>query len=125
MSDARRPPPMASLVPWTLSFLRPHRGRVALILILLLTQIGLAALQPWPLKIVIDYVLDGNPLPAPLNHWAAALVGTRAIALLILFVAAGALIEVLNQVVTALATQVQVATGQQMVYDLRYRLFSH
>jgi ABC-type multidrug transport system fused ATPase/permease subunit len=126
MSDARRPPPpMASLVPWTLSFLRPHRGRVALILVLLLTQIGLGALQPWPLKIVIDYVLDGNPLPEPLNHWTAALVGTRTIALLVLFVVAGALLEIMNQFITALATQVQVETGQQMVYDLRYRLFAH
>ncbi|HEX7794932.1 MAG TPA: ABC transporter ATP-binding protein [Vicinamibacterales bacterium] len=98
---------------------------MALILFLLLTQIGLGALQPWPLKIVIDYVLNGNPLPEPLRHWTAALVGTRAITLLVLFVGAGALLEILNQFVTACATQVQVATGQQMVYDLRYRLFSH
>jgi len=98
---------------------------VAVIILLLLTQIGLGALQPWPLKIVIDYVLNGNPLPEPLRHWTAALVGTRAIALLVLFVVAGAVLEILNQFVTACATQVQVATGQQMVYDLRYRLFAH
>jgi ABC-type multidrug transport system fused ATPase/permease subunit len=70
-------------------------------------------------------VLNGNPLPEPLRHWTAAVVGTRAIALLVLFVVVGALLEILNQFVTACATQVQVATGQQMVYDLRYRLFSH
>jgi ATP-binding cassette subfamily B protein/subfamily B ATP-binding cassette protein MsbA len=98
---------------------------VALIILLLLAQIGLGALQPWPLKIVIDYVLNRNPLPEPLRHWTAALVGTRAITLLVLFVVAGALLEILNQFVTACATQVQVATGQQMVYDLRYRLFAH
>jgi ATP-binding cassette subfamily B protein len=126
MSDARRPaPPKESLLSWTLSFLRPHHGRVAVIILLLLTQIGLGALQPWPLKIVIDYVLNGNPLPEPLRHWTAAVVGTRAITLLVLFVGAGAVLEILNQFVTACATQVQVATGQQMVYDLRYRLFAH
>ena len=116
---------MPSLVPWTLSFLRPHRGRVVLIVVLLMVQIGLGALQPWPLKIVIDNVLDGNPLPEPLRHWTMALVGTRTIALLVLFVVAGAALEVMNQFVTALATQVQVGTGQQMVYELRYRLFAH
>jgi ATP-binding cassette subfamily B protein/subfamily B ATP-binding cassette protein MsbA len=126
MSEARQPTaPQQSLLLWTLGFLRPHRGRVVLILVLLLAQIGLGALQPWPLKIVIDYVLDGNPLPEPLQHWTAALVGTRAIALLVLFVVAGAVLEIVNQFVTALATQVQVATGQQMVYDLRYQLFAH
>jgi len=126
MSDVRRPaPPKESLLLWTLSFLRPHRGRVVLIVLLLLAQIGLGALQPWPLKIVIDYVLDKNPLPEPLGHWTAVLVGTRAVTLLVLFVVAGAALEILNQFVTACATQVQVTAGQQMVYDLRYRLFAH
>ena len=120
-----RPPSMPSLVPWTLSFLRPHRGRVVLMVVLLLVQIALGALQPWPLKIVIDNVLDGNPLPEPLRHWTVALVGTRTIALLVLFVVAGAALEMMNQFVTAIATQVQVATGQKMVYELRYRLFAH
>jgi ATP-binding cassette subfamily B protein len=61
----------------------------------------------------------------PLRHWTVALVGTRTIALLVLFVVAGAALEMMNQFVTALATQVQVGTGQQMVYELRYRLFAH
>ena len=65
MNQVRRPSAAAqSLLLWTLSFLHPHRGRVVLMIVLLLVQIGLGALQPWPLKIVIDYVLDGNPLPA-------------------------------------------------------------
>jgi len=125
MSEERRPPPTESLLSWTFRFLRPHRGRVVLIVILLAVQIALGALQPWPLKIVIDYILDANPLPEPLNHWTVALVGTRTIALLVLFVGLGAALEIINQFVTAWATQVQVTTGQQMVYALRYRLFAH
>ena len=126
MSQPRRPSAGEQpLLAWTLGFLRPHRGRVVLMIVLLLAQIALGALQPWPLKIVIDYVLDGNPLPEPLSHWTAAVVGTRTIAILVLFVVAGAALEIINQFVTAIATQVQVGTGQQMVYDLRYRLFAH
>jgi|KBSSwiStaDraftv2_1062776.scaffolds.fasta_scaffold11982_5 ATP-binding cassette subfamily B protein/subfamily B ATP-binding cassette protein MsbA len=126
MSEPRPASPRSqSLLPWTLSFLAPHRGRVVLMVILLLAQIGLGALQPWPLKIVIDYVLDGNPLPEALRGWTFALVGTGTIAMLIFFVVAGALLEITNQFITAWATQVQVATGQEMVYALRYRLFSH
>ena len=52
------------LVPWMLSFLRPHRGRVALLAALLLAEIVLGALQQWPLAIVIDYVLVGNRFPS-------------------------------------------------------------
>ena len=101
MNEGRRPTPAPSLLPWTLSFLRPHRGRVVLMVALLLIQIGLSALQPWPLKIVIDYVLDGNPLPEPLGRWSAALVGTRTLAVLVLFVVTGAALEIINQFVTA------------------------
>ena len=38
-----------TLLPWTLSFLRPYRGRVWLLAFLSLLEIGLGALQPWPL----------------------------------------------------------------------------
>ena len=48
-------------LPWVLSFLAPHRGRVALLAVLLLLEIGLGALQPWPIAIAIDHVLgDGR-----------------------------------------------------------------
>jgi ABC-type multidrug transport system fused ATPase/permease subunit len=126
MIEARRPSrDTGSLLPWTLTFLRPHRGRVVAMIVLLLAQIVLGALQPWPLKIVIDYVLGGHELPEPLKQWTFAIVGTRAVAILVLFVVTGALLEIVNQFVVAFATQVQVATGQQMVYALRYRLFAH
>src|SRR5207302_11441687 len=44
------------LLPWTLAFLRPYRSKVALLALLLGSEVVLGALQPWPLAIVIDYV---------------------------------------------------------------------
>ena len=38
---------------------------------------------------------------------------------------AGVVLQVVNQLVSAYGTQVQVDTGQRMVYDLRSRLFQH
>jgi ATP-binding cassette subfamily B protein len=112
---------------WTLSFLRPYRKRVALLAVLLLSEIGLGALQPWPFKVIIDYVLSKErlPVPEPFAHWLAALHGGNLIVLLVIFVVAGVLLQVTNQLVSAYGTQVQVDTGQRMVYDLRYRLFEH
>ncbi|MQA29254.1 MAG: ATP-binding cassette domain-containing protein [Luteitalea sp.] len=117
--------PNGPLLPWTLSFLRPHRSRVLLLMLLLVIQIGLGALQPWPLKIVIDYVLDERPLPPTIAAALAAVTGGNLRVLLVAFVLAGVLLQVINQVLTAYAMQLQVDTGQRMVYTLRYRLFQH
>src|SRR5207244_151690 len=108
-----------------LSFLRPHRRRVALLAILLLAEIALGALQPWPIKIVIDYALSQHPLPEPFRPWILSITGGERVGLLVLFVAAGVVLQIANQFVSAYGTQVQVDTGQRMVYDLRYRLFEH
>jgi ATP-binding cassette subfamily B protein len=113
------------LLPWTLSFLRPYRKRVALLAVLLLSEIGLGALQPWPLAVVIDYVLGGKPFPPRVAPWIVWIPQSRRFALLIAVVIAGVVLQVVNQLVSAYGTQVQVDTGQRMVYDLRRRLFQH
>jgi ATP-binding cassette, subfamily B, bacterial len=127
---------LPGLVPWTLSFLRPYRGRVMLLWVLLLLEIGLGLLQPWPLTLVIDHVLGAKPLPEPLAHWVAAILGGTLgtgtlsgfrfnIAVIVVIVVAGVVLQITNQFVSAYGTQVQVDTGQRMVYDLRHRLFQH
>ncbi len=113
------------LLVWTLSFLRPYRKRVALLAVLLLSEIGLGALQPWPLAVVIDYVLGGKPFPARLAPWIGVVTQNHRFLLLIAVVIAGVVLQVVNQLVSAYGTQVQVDTGQRMVYDLRGRLFQH
>jgi ATP-binding cassette subfamily B protein len=123
------------LLGWTLSFLRPYRGRVTLLAVLLLTEIGLGALAPWPLAVVIDNVLGGQSFPRGITRWAAidaalshakaALTHNNRFAFLVLVVIAGVVLQVVNQLVSAYGTQVQVDTGQRMVYDLRSRLFQH
>jgi len=117
----------SSLLLWTLSFLRPYRLKVALLAILLVSEIGLGALQPWPLAIVLDF-LTGKPLPAGLTRIVPALgtlASEQSFALLIVIVVGGVVLQVINQFVSAYGTQVQVDTGQRMVYDLRGRLFEH
>jgi len=113
------------LILWTLSFLRPYRKRVVILAALLLAEIGLGALQPWPLAIVIDYVLQGRPVPQPFAGWLLAIHGGDRFVLLVIVVIAGVLVQITNQFVSAFGTQVQVDTGQRMVYDLRRRLFEH
>ena len=54
------------LLVWTFSFLKPYHRRVGLLAVLLVSEIALGALQPWPLAIVID-VLSGKPFPVRLQ----------------------------------------------------------
>jgi ABC-type multidrug transport system fused ATPase/permease subunit len=115
----------AALLPWTLSFMRPYRGRVITVGLLMLVQVALGALEPWPLKIVIDYVLGQHDLPEPLRGWAFAITGGGMIALLVLFVMSGVVLQLIHQLASAIGVRLQTDTGQRMVYDLRRRLLEH
>jgi ABC-type multidrug transport system fused ATPase/permease subunit len=129
-NDDRRP-----LLPWTLSFLRPYRRQVSLLTVLLLAEIGLGALAPWPLAVVIDHVLGGKPFEGGITPWPAvdvylsqaktALTHHNQLAFLVIVVIAGVVLQVVKELVSAYGTQVQVDTGQRMVYALRSRLFQH
>jgi ABC-type multidrug transport system fused ATPase/permease subunit len=114
------------LLPWTLSFLRPYRAKVALLAVLLGSEIVLGALQPLPLAIAIDYPLTQvKTFPTWLQPWIAAVTHNNRFTLLVIIVVGGVVLQVVNQLVSAYGTQVQVDTGQRMVYDLRHRLFEH
>ena len=115
------------LIPWMLAYLWPYRRRVALLSVLLLIEIALGALQPWPLKIAVDYVLDNarRPFPEPFRTWMNQLTDGNLLLMLAIVVVGGVTIQVINQFVSAYAAKVQVDAGQRMVYDLRGRLFEH
>lgn len=115
------------LLPWVLAFMRPHRARVGLLSLLLLLQIVLSALQPWPLKIVIDNILnyDEQPLPAPHGEWLNRITGGNLVMALAVVVLAGVALQLFYELAAAYGTRVQIQTGQRMVYDLRGRLFQH
>jgi ABC-type multidrug transport system fused ATPase/permease subunit len=108
-----------------LSFLKPHRGRVWLLTVLLLLEIALGALQPWPFAIAIDHVLGGAVFPERVQSLVNTLTNNNKIVFLVFVVIAGIVLQIVNQFVSAYGTQVQVDTGQRMVYDLRYKLFNH
>ncbi len=114
-----------SLVAWSLAHLRPYRVQVAIAVLLSLVEIGLAALGPWPLKLVVDSVLGSHALPGPVAALLAPVMGMGAATLLVTIVVAGMLVQVLTELVRVSHTQLQVEMGQRVVYDLRARLLAH
>ena len=54
-----------------LQFFRPDADRLAVVVLLILSSIGLNLMKPWPLAVIVDCVLGTKPLPA----WLGALAG--------------------------------------------------
>ena len=103
------------LLPWVLSFLRPHRIRLALLSVLLLFEVALGVLHPWPLAIVLDYVLAERALPSAVAGWVTWVTQGSRVTLLIIVVGAGVVLNLVKQCVTLHAVQLQVWTGQRLV----------
>jgi ATP-binding cassette subfamily B protein/subfamily B ATP-binding cassette protein MsbA len=115
-----------TLYRWLLGFGLPYRAAFVLFVGLMVLEILVGLLVPWPLKILVDNVLGGETLPV----WAGALAnifsleGGR-IALLVAVCIAGLTIGLLSEFVSLGHTQLQVNIGQRMVLDLQRRLFAH
>ena len=104
--------------------LRAHRRPLAMAA---LCTAGMAAadlLRPWPLKLVLDYVLLHRPVPASLAPLATLLAWGPVPALI---VCAGGIFAV--ALVTGSFAYYQVhyttAVGNHLVHDLRRQLFAH
>jgi ATP-binding cassette subfamily B protein len=105
--------------------LRPHRRRFVRITLLTLIASALAALQPWPVKLVADHVLGQQPLPGALGSGFAALhLQPTPTLLLVLATLGGLALFALHSVVELVLTSTWTLVGRQMVYDLAQDLFA-
>jgi ATP-binding cassette subfamily B protein/subfamily B ATP-binding cassette protein MsbA len=100
-------------------YLWPHRAAI----LGALGQVGLISalelLKPWPVKLIIDSVLGGQPLPGGLGAGLTpgALLLAACVALVVIHAALGA--------VSVLANYTTIRIGQRMVRDLRSDLYAH
>jgi len=101
-------------------YIWPHRARILWALAQVCLISALELLKPWPLKLIIDSVLGGAPLPWGLASddlgTGALLLGACA-ALVIIYAALGA--------ANVFANVTTIRIGQRMVRDLRSDLYAH
>ena len=113
---------------WWLKIARyalPQSGALAAILALLVAGVGLGLFNPWPLKLIVDNVLAGQPLPPGLV-WLAALPGAGSPrGLLAWLAAATVLLFLARRIVVILQTYLQAGAGSRMVYHLATDVFDH
>jgi ATP-binding cassette subfamily B protein len=103
----------------------PELRSLLLIGALILLGVGLGLLNPWPLKLIIDNVLAGKPLPEQLS-WIdslpgavspRALLGILALTTVWLFLA--------RRLVTIAQQYLEAGAGSRMTYALAGDLFDH
>jgi subfamily B ATP-binding cassette protein MsbA len=108
-----------------LDLARPYRVWLFVILTAMLveTLTGLAA--PWPLKIVIDYAVGHDRVPA----WIVAVIGPRLAAdwsgLAAMAAAGIVLIAVIGGVASYIDNYYTESVGQRVANDLRMRVYDH
>ncbi|HMB93251.1 MAG TPA: ABC transporter ATP-binding protein [Rhodothermales bacterium] len=105
-------------------YLRPYWKLAVLSIVFTILVAFVGLLAPWPLKIVIDHVLESQPLPdflAPLLGWAP----DGSIKLLIFAVVAGLLITFFQHGISVAISYINTRIEQGMVLDVRSALFQH
>lgn len=101
-----------------------HRLAIAFAFASLQGAILMDLLAPWPIKIVVDHVLLGRPLPPSLGGLRALLDLGPATALAAT-AGAIALIAILSGTFAYLQTYLSARIGHELVHALRRELFSH
>ena len=106
-----------------LPYLRAHRWQVAWALAQVFLIAGFELLKPWPLQVVIDYVLGGKP--APFGGALGDLLSLPPAVLLLIACAGIVLVNLGASALTLLHNYTTIRVGQNMVNDLRGDLYAH
>jgi ATP-binding cassette subfamily B protein/subfamily B ATP-binding cassette protein MsbA len=101
----------------------PQGRGLSVILLLIIVGDALNVLKPWPLKLIIDYVLKGSPLPdvaSPINSLPG---GDSSLGLLGWLSAGTVLIFLAHQGIDIIGGYVRNGVGKRMVYNLGLNIF--
>src|SRR3990172_6877027 len=107
-----------------IDYLRPHWKALTLALLAVVGEAVTDLLEPWPLKIVLDYLLQSKPPPS----WLISMVGwigQDKLAVLNFAVLAVAIIAVVGALSSYLEKYLTTSVGQWVMHDLRRTLYHH
>ncbi len=106
------------------TLLRSYWKGLTIGLIAVLGETLADVLQPWPIKIIVDNILQARRLPRWL-HGAISLFGHGKLAVLYFAVAAVAVIAVFNALSSYLDQYMTMSVSQWVAHDLRRTLYNH
>jgi ATP-binding cassette, subfamily B, bacterial len=116
---------LTRLCRWVLGYAARRRLPLLGVMLTMLLQVGLGLLKPWPMVILIDYLLGAKLMPPWLQRMVDLLPGAHAPLNLIGWsVGATVLIFLLGWAVGLANEYAGISLGQQMTYDLAADLFT-
>src|SRR5882724_1376493 len=105
--------------------LRPYRGWLAIIMVATALETAMSLAAPWPLKIILDNVVEGRAPPAWLGHAASLLPGDSLMRMAAFAAVATVLIAALDALASYLDNYYTESVGQWVANDLRVRVYDH
>src|SRR5579864_3193792 len=108
-----------------IDLVRPHWKALTIALVAVLGESLTAILDPWPIKIVVDNILQSKKLPGLLGGMVAEMFGQNKYAILNFAVAAVALIAIVGAVSSYFEKYLTTSVSQWVGHDLRRTLYHH
>ena len=105
--------------------IRPHWKTLAIALAAVLGETVTDVLEPWPIKVVVDNVLQSKKLPGLLGSTVSNLFGTNPYAMLNFAIAAVAVIAVVGALSSYFEKYLTTSVSQWVRHDLRRTLYQH
>ena len=105
--------------------LRPHRAMLVIAFIAVLGETATDLLEPWPLKIVFDYVFGTKKMPSWMSGLLGSTFGLNKVAILHFAVLAVIIIAIIGAVSAYAEKYLTTSVGQWVMHDLRRILYHH
>jgi subfamily B ATP-binding cassette protein MsbA len=105
--------------------LRPHLGTLTLAFIAVLGETVTDVLEPWPIKVVIDNIVQGKALPAWLGHFGANFFAQDKYSVLNFAVATVIAIAIVGAISSYAEKYLTTNVSQWVAHDLRLTLYHH
>jgi subfamily B ATP-binding cassette protein MsbA len=104
---------------------RPHWKALTLAVVAVIGETLTDILDPWPIKVIVDNVLQSKPLPEPLSRLVTGVFGQSPVAVLNFAVAAVAGIAIIGAVSAYFDKYLTTSVSQWVGHDLRRTLYHH
>jgi ATP-binding cassette subfamily B protein len=105
--------------------IRPYWKALTLAFLAVLGETFSDVLEPWPIKLVIDNILQSKKLPDWLAGFVSGMFGQNKLAILNFAVAAVAGIAVIGAISSYLEKYLTTSVSQWVTHDLRRTLYNH
>jgi ATP-binding cassette, subfamily B, bacterial len=107
------------------SLLRSHWKGLTIALVAVLGETLTDVLEPWPIKVIVDHILQAKKLPAWLDGIVTGLFGHDKFAILNFAVAAVAAIAIVGAISSYIDKYMTTSVSQWVAHDLRRALYNH